>query len=52
MRTTGKLEGDVIQGEDESSIKATEIAFGESLATERIVDANTIVEKEGTAISS
>jgi hypothetical protein len=46
MRTTGKLEGDVIQGENESSVEATEIAFGESLATERMVDANTIIEKE------
>ena len=47
MRSTVKLEGDVIEVENESSVKATGIAFGESLLTERKVDANKIVEKEG-----
>lgn len=47
MRTTVKLEGDVIEVENESSVEATGIAFGASLLTEGKVDANKIVEKEG-----
>jgi hypothetical protein len=47
MRSTVKLEGDVIQVDNDSSVEATEIACGETFATKRKVDGNTIVEKEG-----
>jgi hypothetical protein len=47
MRSTVKLEGDVIQVDNDSSVEAKEIACGDTFATKRKVDANKIVEKEG-----